>query len=66
MDHEAFRQGYIAGWRSVKGADANPDVPEGPALDGASMYLVGFARAVRDAKAVALRPMARSPSAPPL
>jgi hypothetical protein len=43
---EAFREGYIAGWRSAKGADENPDVPSCPAAAGMSMCLVGFSRGV--------------------
>jgi hypothetical protein len=47
---DAFRDGYIAGWRSVRGADENPDVPACPVQTGMSMYLVGFSRGVRDAR----------------
>jgi hypothetical protein len=64
---EAFREGYIAGWRSAKGADENPDVPSCPAAAGMSMYLVGFSRGVRDARVagvVMLRPAQRSPFGP--
>jgi hypothetical protein len=65
---EAFREGYIAGWRSARVADENPDVPSCPAAVGMSMYLVGFSRGVRDARvagAVMIKPAQRSPSGPP-
>jgi hypothetical protein len=62
---DAFGDGYIAGWRSVRGADENPDVPPCLALSVMSMYLVGFSRGVRDARVVLLRPAQRLPSDPP-
>jgi hypothetical protein len=41
LDHDAFRDGYIAGWRSVR--DEDPVlVSPCPAFIGAVMYLVGF------------------------
>jgi hypothetical protein len=60
---DAFRDGYIAGWRSVKGSAENPDVPACPVLSGMSMYLIGFSRGVRDAKVVEF-PNRRSPVDP--
>jgi hypothetical protein len=62
VDHDAFHDGYIAGWRSVRGAEENPDVPACPVLCGMSMYLVGFSRGVRDARVVQF-PNSRPPSA---
>jgi hypothetical protein len=63
LDHDAFRDGYIAGWRSVR--DEDPAlIPPCPAFAGAVMYLVGFSRGVRDARVVLLS-NGRSPSDPP-
>jgi hypothetical protein len=64
VDHDAFHDGYIAGWRSVRGNAEDPDVPACPEFTGMVMYLVGFSRGVRDATVVQF-PNRRSPSAPP-
>jgi hypothetical protein len=61
---DAFREGYIAGWQSVRGADENPDFPACPANAGMSMYLIGFSRGAGDARVVMLRPRQPSPSGP--
>jgi hypothetical protein len=45
---DSFREGYIAGWRSVRGVAENPDVPASPVLTGMSMYLIGFSRGICD------------------
>jgi hypothetical protein len=50
MDQGPFEDGYIAGWRSVKGA-APPIVPRSPMLGGTDAYMVGFSRGRRDADA---------------
>jgi hypothetical protein len=54
MDEESFRRGYVAGWRSIR--QSNPtEIPACPVLEAASsMYLTGFSRGVRDAKAAEL------------
>jgi hypothetical protein len=53
MGHKSFSEGYLDGWRSVRGDKEQPAVPPAPAATGKSMmYLVGFHRGVRDAKAV--------------
>ena len=62
--HDAFRDGYIAGWRSVRGPDESPDVPACPALGGLPMYLVGLSQGIRDARVVMLRHAQRLPSDP--
>ena len=52
MDQEAYRDGYIAGWRSVRGPDAGPVlVPPCPTPIETAMYSVGFSCGVRDALA---------------
>jgi hypothetical protein len=65
MEHGLFRDGYVAGWRSVEGADENPPVPASPGLVGEAMYLLGFSRGVRDARIVTLKSAQRSPSDQP-
>ncbi len=63
MAQDAFRDGYIAGWQSARGANEQPErIPVCPALGGMPMYLVGFSQGVRDARVVTLRPHQRSPS----
>jgi hypothetical protein len=52
MDDDPFSQGYLDGWRSVRGEKEQPAIPRVPAGTGKSMYLIGFHRGVRDAKAV--------------
>jgi hypothetical protein len=42
VDHNAFRDGYVAGWRSVEGDAENPTVPASPESVGDAMYLIGF------------------------
>ncbi len=51
---EAFKEGYLAGWRLVRGAAETPDVPELSADIGRAAYLAGLARGLRDAKALSL------------
>jgi hypothetical protein len=51
---EAFKEGYLAGWRLVRGAGENPDVPALSASIGRAAYLAGLARGLRDAKALSL------------
>jgi hypothetical protein len=63
VDHDTFREGYTAGWRSIRG-DEPILVPACPVIEGVSMYLIGFSRGVRDAKLVEL-PDRRSPSGAP-
>jgi hypothetical protein len=49
-DQESFQQGYVAGWRSVRGDDDHPPIiPLSPVFVGPSMYMVGFSRGARDA-----------------
>jgi hypothetical protein len=51
LDCEPFRNGYIAGWQSVRGAMDQPVlIPPCPVLVGTAMYLVGFSRGARDAR----------------
>jgi hypothetical protein len=50
LDHEAFRDGYIAGWRSVRG-EAPEQVPLSPVFVRSAMYMLGFSRGARDATA---------------
>jgi hypothetical protein len=53
VDHEPFQQGYVAGWRSVRGADDHPVlIPPSPVFVGPAMYMVGFSRGARDAGAM--------------
>jgi hypothetical protein len=49
-DREVFREGYIAGWRSIRGDDPMM-VPPSPVIVGTPMHLVGFSRGARDAGA---------------
>jgi hypothetical protein len=52
MDQEAYGDGYIAGWRSVRGPDSHPVVIPGcPAPIETAMYTIGFSAGVRDALA---------------
>jgi hypothetical protein len=38
---DAFQQGYIAGWQSVRGADDRPvPIPASPVFVGPAMYVV--------------------------
>jgi hypothetical protein len=54
MGHNSFGEGYIDGWRSVRGDNQQPVIPPPPTATGKSMYLVGFHRGVRDARAASL------------
>jgi hypothetical protein len=50
VDHRPFREGYIAGWQSVRGADDQPVlIPPSPVFAGPAMYMVGYSRGARDA-----------------
>jgi hypothetical protein len=51
---EAFKEGYLAGWRLVRGAGETPDVPASTVSIGRAAYLVGLARGLRDAEARSL------------
>jgi hypothetical protein len=52
-DHEPFQQGYVAGWRSVRGADDYPPLtPPSPVFVGPMMYMIGFSRGARDARSM--------------
>jgi hypothetical protein len=51
---EAFNEGYLAGWRLVRGAGETPDVPALAVSIGRASYLAGLARGLRDAKARSL------------
>jgi hypothetical protein len=52
VDHEAYRDGYVAGWKSVRGPDSDPSViPACPAPVETAMYAIGFSGGVRDAMA---------------
>jgi hypothetical protein len=52
VGRDPFSQGYIDGWRSVRGDEEPRAIPPAPAVAGKSMYLVGFHRGVADAKAI--------------
>jgi hypothetical protein len=53
LDPRPFEQGYIAGWQSVRGADEQPPlIPPSPVFVGPAMYVVGYSRGARDARAV--------------
>jgi hypothetical protein len=45
----SFKDGYIAGWQSIRGAEAVPDIPPYHVPAGATPYLAGVALGVRDA-----------------
>jgi hypothetical protein len=50
MEQGTFEKGYIAGWRSVRGAEDLPlNVPPSPMRIPAGSYMLGFSRALRDA-----------------
>jgi hypothetical protein len=52
VDHGPFQQGYVAGWRSVRGGDDHPVlIPPSPVFVRSAMYMVGFSRGARDAGA---------------
>jgi hypothetical protein len=44
-----FKNGYIAGWQSIRGAEPAPDAPPFQVPAGATPYLAGVALGVRDA-----------------
>lgn len=51
LDQEKFDDGYIAGWQLVEGPHARPVmIPRCPAPIESAMYMIGFARGVRDAR----------------
>jgi hypothetical protein len=50
VDCKPFRDGYLAGWRSVR-EDQPVLIPLCPVLVGTAMYMVGFSRGARDAGA---------------
>jgi hypothetical protein len=54
VNSDSFSQGYLDGWRSVRGDNEQLAVPPGPAAAGRSVYLVGFERGARDAMAVSI------------
>jgi hypothetical protein len=50
MTHDAFRKGYLDGWRSIKGPDQTPGVPaRGSITLGEAPYRAGVALGIRDA-----------------
>jgi hypothetical protein len=51
LDHEAFRDGYIAGWRSLRG-EAPEQVPSSPVFVRSAMYMLGFSRGTKDARSM--------------
>jgi hypothetical protein len=55
VDHEAFRNGYIAGWRSVRGEDPVL-IPPSPVFVRSAMYMLGFSRGAKDAAATTAPP----------
>ena len=52
VDHEPFNHGYLEGWQSVRGADDQSVlIPLCPVVVGPAIYMVGFSRGTRDARA---------------
>jgi hypothetical protein len=49
MPQATFKKGYIAGWHSIRGAEATPDIPPYNVPAGQTPYLAGVALGVRDA-----------------
>jgi hypothetical protein len=49
MPHAEFRNGYIAGWQSVKGREQPNAFPMFHVPDGETPYRAGVALGVRDA-----------------
>jgi hypothetical protein len=49
MPQDAFKNGYVAGWQSIRGADPVPDIPPYQVPAGQTPYLAGVALGVRDA-----------------
>jgi hypothetical protein len=51
MPHTEFRNGYVAGWQSIKGREQPSDFPIFHVPDGETPYRAGIALGVRDAVA---------------
>jgi hypothetical protein len=51
MPHTEFRNGYVAGWQSIKGREPTPAFPMFHVPDGETPYRAGIALGVRDAVA---------------
>jgi hypothetical protein len=51
LDQEKFDDGDIAGWQLVEGPLSRPVmIPRCPVPIESAMYMIGFARGVRDAR----------------
>ena len=62
MDRKTFQDGYLAGWRSVRGSNDDPPfVPPAPLPLVAGAYVIGFSRGARDAAGMSEKP--RDPGA---
>jgi hypothetical protein len=51
MSHTEFRNGYLAGWESIKGREQPTAFPMTYVPDGETPYRAGVASGVRDAVA---------------
>ena len=49
MPQATFKNGYVAGWQSIRGAEPVPDIPQYHVPAGQTPYLAGVALGVRDA-----------------
>ena len=49
MQQRAFEDGYIDGWKWIKGNDQNPAIPPYRSSNGATPYRAGISAGVHDA-----------------
>jgi hypothetical protein len=49
MPEYAFKDGYLAGWKWIRGNDEMPTIPACSVPDEATAYRAGIMRGVRDA-----------------
>jgi hypothetical protein len=62
MPHSEFRNGYVAGWQSIRGREPTTVVPMFYVTDGETPYRAGIALGVRDALASIAKRASTDPS----
>ena len=60
MPQRAFGDGYLAGWRWMRGDDQVPTVPAYSATEGEAPYWAGVMNGVRDGCAFRQKPITQS------
>src|SRR6516162_7796726 len=59
MPQRTFGDGYLAGWRWVRGSDEAPAIPDYSPLEGEAPFRAGVTRGVRDGCASPQKPVTK-------